>query len=1330
MNKSLFLLLLSNFCFLVASSKSIAIIGAGGFIGSELFTHLQQSTPNTIVGFDHDPQVLLNKIEKSACSNIPNHQLHTFDIVIYLGGCTGRKSCNAALSDQHVYASNVQNVVDLASRMKSSQTLIFASSSAVADHRKECSVPVTEAETSSTSLLQDSDTFNTLDRYTKHMILRETSLLKLSEKNKQTQTPTPKLIGLRFGTVGGVSMSQRVDLLTNAVVQSAYIKGVITAVGQDTYRPVLWLPDLLRAFDTMIDQNDDESKIQMKRFRIYHMTSFNTKIGRVVMEAGRITGADIRIKPAASQEVCGFSLDASLFCTEFNFTFLGNLAIVLKNIDDHVPMSITAQGTHKKMKQKNDPAQKKDHHVHEHHNHEHKDDHVHDHVHDHSSKSMKCPVCGSHEHDAHQHVLSLGDQPLANDFRSNQEKALSLQRFPLRLVRCTHCHHMHLDTAYDRKILFENYLYESGTSSTLRKYFQWLASKVANETIQENDSRTRTVLEIASNDGSQLDEFKKLGWTTIGVDPAENLAQGAKDRGHHIVVGFWGENVDEASLPSSVVSSSLDAIVAQNVLAHVVSPIQFLKTCYNVMGEYTKLYIQTSQCDMHTKGQFDTSYHEHISFFTAHSFQYAAKLSGLEIVNYEKTPIHGTSCLVTLMKKKQNSNQPNVPKKKSPLTAYLQQELKDGITDELFYTQFNAKSQLLKTWLNNRMEALSNAGYKIGGYGAAAKGMVLLNFLHGYNSKPNYQLEFVVDDALLKQNTYTPGTGIPVVTGSMFRNYAKEYQINGSGVALIVFAWNFWKEISERLVSQLSGIKGLHEIVCILPFPQPRIVRLALHGNGAVVEKGSVTTLTDLKFPFTSMPNMLSKLHAPKRKNVMLITHFYNEEILLPYWIRHHASMFDHAILIDYSSTDRSVQIIQDMAPSTWKIIKTNNTDRFQGDKRPEEAYLNDQEIAELEFQYPNDWHIALTVTEFLVASDLRTWLAQAQNGHSPTSFLIPSILMTGSDKEKLNRFEPLVSQRSNYRSRSDAIDSYHYDHLLHTGYKALKNKRGFWSGDEHVYTAMSGRHFGLLNATGIANHAASFGAESTKYVKNAVIYKYLWTPWPDILHRPGGKIKRFLESEAATNWNFDIDAVSGHKWEQIELKDLHINCLSGVLHGKACCLHQLYDTVFQHSIKPGSIHRQLKDESDRSNEMIESIEPIEINYDIIPTYVKHVGMMNDTVVIDLNVSTGIDIWYSWFNAVQNQPHQKSMERWYITTNGNMSMPENDKPSYQIMSIAIDPPHDIHAVRTAANVACVRLEQPVAVLELCEMKIINGIYSGMEKLAQSIPKKDISESEI
>jgi hypothetical protein len=150
----------------------------------------------------------------------------------------------------------------------------------------------------------------------------------------------------------------------------------------------------------------------------------------------------------------------------------------------------------------------------------------------------------------------------------------------------------------------------------------------------------------------------------------------------------------------------------------------------------------------------------------------------------------------------------------------------------------------------------------------------------------------VVDDAPLKQNTFTPGTGIPVVTGSTLRTLAQEFQTNGgSGLALIIFAWNFFDEISERLVAQLSGIAGLNDIVCVLPFPQPKIERLALHGRIASVPKGSITTLTDLQFPFTQMPNFLSKVHAPKRRKVMLITHFYNEEFLLPYWIRHHASI-------------------------------------------------------------------------------------------------------------------------------------------------------------------------------------------------------------------------------------------------------------------------------------------------------------------------------------------------------------------------------------------------------------------------------------------------------
>ena len=94
----------------------------------------------------------------------------------------------------------------------------------------------------------------------------------------------------------------------------------------------------------------------------------------------------------------------------------------------------------------------------------------------------------------------------------------------------------------------------------------------------------------------------------------------------------------------------------------------------------------------------------------------------------------------------------------------------------------------------------------------------LLNFLQGsqeQKTEPGYRLEFVVDDAPLKQNTFTPGTGIPVVTGSTLRTLAQEFQTNGgSGLALIIFAWNFFDEIS-RVVAQLSEIAGLNDILYV-----------------------------------------------------------------------------------------------------------------------------------------------------------------------------------------------------------------------------------------------------------------------------------------------------------------------------------------------------------------------------------------------------------------------------------------------------------------------------------------------------------------------------------
>lgn len=93
-----------------------------------------------------------------------------------------------------------------------------------------------------------------------------------------------------------------------------------------------------------------------------------------------------------------------------------------------------------------------------------------------------------------------------------------------------------------------------------------------------------------------------------------------------------------------------------------------------------------------------------------------------------------------------------------------------------------------------------------------------------------------------------------------------------------------------------------------------------------------------------------------------LISHFYNEEYLLPFWIDHHKNLFENAILIDYGSTDNSLQIIHQKAPKNWKVVKTKN--------KYFDAFLVDHEIMEYEKKIKG-WKIVLNTTEFLVSGDL-----------------------------------------------------------------------------------------------------------------------------------------------------------------------------------------------------------------------------------------------------------------------------------------------------------------------------------------------------------------------
>ena len=599
-------------------------------------------------------------------------------------------------------------------------------------------------------------------------------------------------------------------------------------------------------------------------------------------------------------------------------------------------------------------------------------------------------------------VLDLGDQPLANSFHSHESDSKKCPRHPLRLARCRSCHHTQLSHMVDRASLFSNYIYRSGTSRTLREYFAWLAAKITKET--ESGDAPRTVLELACNDGSQLDEFSILGWRTYGVDPAANLAAFCSAK-HKVFVGLWGVT-RITGLPDP---GAITAIVAQNVMAHTTDPVAFLKACVMAMGLRTKLYIQTSQCRMHDTGQFDTIYHEHVSFFTAHSFHKAAELAGLTITNFEYTPIHGESCLLTMMRKPLFGFL-----SRSRLSVALKQELVSekarGITDDWFYMRYRARAENSRDWVHTQLSSLSKQGYKIVAYGAAAKGMVLMHFLKRVSTE--YDFEYVVDDEPMKQNTFCPGTSIPVVPSRTLNTLRTR-------VVVVIFAWNFFSEIRGRLLGHIpEELRKEHAVLAVVPFPTQRVVDLYT----------GVTLLENAFLP------MQWPLVVPQRK-VVLINHFFNEQFMLPYWIQHHAPHFDKAVLIDYNSTDNSADIVRRLAPSSWRIVRSRN--------KYFEAIPCDDEVVSYEAEDPSDWKLALTTAEFLIHKNLRKAANEVYIRAPAQVVRFPGMYMTGDDSKVLTRFSGLPLQRSQY---------------ILMPYKASLYGRYLHRHNERIYTG--GRHW------------------------------------------------------------------------------------------------------------------------------------------------------------------------------------------------------------------------------------------------------------------------------
>lgn len=383
---------------------------------------------------------------------------------------------------------------------------------------------------------------------------------------------------------------------------------------------------------------------------------------------------------------------------------------------------------------------------------------------------LECVACGSPDLKP---VLDLGEQPLANSFRLN--KGDVQKKYPLAINHCEHCYHVQLTHSVNPKLMFEDYLYVSGTSKTMHQHFVDFV-----DIALYFNGNAKTVLDVGCNDGTQLDYFKKSGLQTYGVDPAKNLHVEASKR-HDIFCGWFDNDYAEN------VGRKYDMIVAQNVFAHGPEPIKFLETAKKVLEDDGVMFIQTSQANMIMNGEFDTIYHEHVSFFNTASMASLCRRAGLYLQSVIYMSIHGTSYVFVVGKN---------PSKTDEVEFTIEYERKEGLYDNATYVDYAVNAHRIAQELRQTIDIYrspSMLGWYVVGYGAPAKGMTLLNFA-------GIHLDFIIDDSPLKQNRFTPGTSIPIFSSDALKTHE-------SPVLFVPLAWNFYDEIVGKIKANRPNIK-------------------------------------------------------------------------------------------------------------------------------------------------------------------------------------------------------------------------------------------------------------------------------------------------------------------------------------------------------------------------------------------------------------------------------------------------------------------------------------------------------------------------------------------
>ena len=388
----------------------------------------------------------------------------------------------------------------------------------------------------------------------------------------------------------------------------------------------------------------------------------------------------------------------------------------------------------------------------------------------------ECLLCGMTEVEQ---FLDLGSTALANKFLSREELSTPEPKYPLKVGFCHTCGHVQLTELVPPRAMFDHYLYVSSASDTLKNHLWDLSDEILKRYELGADD---LVIDIGCNDTTLLQGFKRHGVRTLGVDPAQNLAELTSQNGIERCTALF-----DSETAKQIVSrwGKASIITATNTFPHIQDLKDFIQGIKMVLKPGGAFVIEMHYLlDLLEQVAFDTIYHEHVSYWALGPMKRLFEKNGMHIVDAERLPLHHGQLRVFVKHDGEGEVDPSVS---DILHAERVQELDRLET----YQRLAETAMTIKKDLHSTLNLFRKEGKRVVGYGAPAKGNTLLGFLE---IGPQL-LEYIVDRSPLKQGLYTPGMHIPVVPPERLIADQPDY--------VLLLAWNFVEEIASQQAEYL-----------------------------------------------------------------------------------------------------------------------------------------------------------------------------------------------------------------------------------------------------------------------------------------------------------------------------------------------------------------------------------------------------------------------------------------------------------------------------------------------------------------------------------------------